>query len=97
MQSKHLIMGVWKFDPEIGKARLLSTARTWAQDPRYVQIYIRGIAEDQLGIGFAYLFDGSEKAMNDFFQTTKSQLDEAYGADLSGWDISSECELVKGF
>lgn len=99
MTEKSLILGLWKFHERVDNKDLLEVANEWAKDDKYTQLYIRRVSKDQLGIGFAYMSDGSREAYNKYFDQTTDWLKRKFGNDLVGWDIStaSDTELVKGF
>ena len=92
-----LIMGIWKFHERVGYKDLISLANEWAEDDKYVQLYIRKVSKDQLGIGFAYIGDGTKETYKVYFNDTSDKLKRMYGNDLVGWDISSDSTLIKGF
>ncbi len=98
MENKEtLILGLWKFHERVGEKDLLEVANEWAKDDNYVQIYIRQVSKDQLGIGFAHKNDGSREDYRRYFDATSDFLKRKFGNDLVGWDISSTSTLVKGF
>lgn len=97
MTDQNLTMGIWKFHERVGNKELLNLANDWAKDDNYVQLYIRKVSKDQLGIGFAYKSDGTKKAYDKYFDETSDMLKRNFGNDLVGWDIASSAQLVKGF
>lgn len=96
-QTKSLILGLWKFQDRVGEKDLLEVATEWANDENYVQLYIRQVSKDQLGIGFAYKYDGVKESQRKYFDETSDALKRKFGNDLAGWDIASTTTLVKGF
>ena len=92
-----LILGLWKFHERVGEKDLLEVANGWAEDENYLQLYIRKVSKDQLGIGFAYKGDGTKEVHDQYFNRTSDQLKRKFGNDLVGWDIASSSTLVKGF
>lgn len=97
MTEKELIMGLWKFDDRVGMDELIEVAKEWAKNDSYTHLYIRKASKDQLGIGFAYVSDGSKKAQDEYFDKTSDALKRKFGNGLVGWDIASRAELIKGF
>lgn len=95
--SKHLIMGLWKFHERVGEKDLIEVANEWALDEKYLELYVRQVSRDQLGIGFAYKSDGTKEAHQEYFNATSDKLKRKFGNDLVGWDIASTSTLVKGF
>lgn len=96
-KGTELIMGLWKFIDHVGEKDLIEVANEWAEDQNYKLLYIRKTSKDQLGIGFAYVSDGSKEAYNDYFDRTSDGLKRKFGNDLVGWDISSRATVIKGF
>ncbi|HLB51801.1 MAG TPA: hypothetical protein VJL30_02660 [Patescibacteria group bacterium] len=96
-KNKSIIMGIWKFQERVGEKDLIDLANEWAKDEKYLQLYIRKVSKDQLGIGFAYLGDGTKEVHDDYFNKTSDQLKRKFGNDLAGWDIASTSTLIKGF
>ena len=94
---KNLIMGLWKFHERVGEKDLREVADEWASDDKYTQLYIRKVSKDQLGIGFAYVGNGTKEAHDKYFDRTSDQLKRKFGNDLVGWDIASTSTLIKGF
>ena len=90
-------MGLWKFHERVGEKDLIEVANDWAKDERYLQVYIRKVSKDQMGIGFAYKSDGTKEAYDQYFDATTDYLKRKFGNDLVGWDISSISTLIKGF
>lgn len=96
-ENKSLIMGLWKFHERVGEKDLIEVAKEWAEDEKYLQLYIRKVSKDQNGIGFAYLSDGSREAHREYFDKYSDGLKRKFGNDFAGWDISSTSTLIKGF
>ena len=95
--TKSLIMGLWKFHERVGEKDLIEVANEWANDEKYVQLYIRKVSKDQNGIGFAYEVDSTKEAYNIYFDKTSDGLRRKFGNDLVGWDIANTTTLIKGF
>lgn len=96
-KTKSLIMGLWKFQERIGEKDLIEVATEWANDAKYVQLYIRKVSKDQLGIGFAYESDGTKETYEDYFDRTSDGLKRKFGNDFVGWDTTNTATLIKGF
>ena len=96
-KNNSLIIGLWKFHERVGEEQLVEVASEWAKDERQVQLYIRKVSKDQLGIGFSYESDGTQEAHREYFDATSDQLKRKFGNDLVGWDIASTSTLIKGF
>ena len=96
-KNDSLILGLWKFHERVGEKDLLEVANEWVSDEKYIQLYIRKVSKDQLGIGFAYMGDGTKEAHDEYFNKTSDQLKRKFGNDLVGWDIASTSTLIKGF
>ena len=95
--KKSLVIGLWKFHERVGEKDLIEVAEEWAKDENYIQLYIRKVSKDQLGIGFAYKHDGTKEGHQEYFDLTSDMLKRKFGNDLVGWDIASTSALVKGF
>lgn len=96
-KKSSLIMGIWKFHESVHTHDLEKLAQEWAEDEKYVQLYIRKVSKDQMGIGFAYEGDGTKEAHDEYFDSTSDLLKRKFGNDLVGWDIASTSTLIKGF
>lgn len=96
-EKRSLIMGLWKFHERVGNKDLLEVANEWSKDSNYVQLYIRQVGKDQLGIGFTYISDGTKEGSERFFLEVSDQLKRKFGNDYVGWDISTTDQLIKGF
>lgn len=94
--DKKVIIGLWKFRNTVGRKDLLEVARKWAEDDKYLQVYIRQTSKDQDGIGFVYAYDGAKSSYEEYFEKASDALKREFGNDLVGWDISSDAELIKG-
>ena len=97
MTEQTLIMGIWKFHERVGNKDLLKVANDWAKDDNYLQLYIRKVSKDQLGIGFAFKSDGTKEAHDKYFDQASDMLKRQFGNDLAGWDIASSSQPIKGF
>jgi len=95
--NKNLIVGLWKFQERVGEKDLIEVCNNWAKDENYVQLYIRKVSKDQLGIGFAYVGDGTKETHDEYMNNTSDQLKRKFGNDLVGWDVASTSTLIKGF
>ena len=95
--SKSLVMGLWKFHERVGEHDLIEVANEWSKDEKYINLYIRKVSKDQLGIGFAYAGEGTKESQDEYFDRTSDQLKRKFGNDMVGWDISSTSTLIKGF
>lgn len=99
MEEKKWIMGLWKFSQKIPTKDLGEIAQKWAaEDQNYLQLYIRQVSKDQMGIGFTYQLPVGEdtKLGHDrYFDATTDFLKRTFGNDLVGWDISSTAWVVK--
>ncbi len=92
-----LLMGIWKFRENVPQAELVKVAEKWAEDARYIQLYIRRVSKDQFGIGFTYqLEDQDIKAGHEeYFENFSDQLKRQFGNDLVGWDIANVSQVIK--
>jgi len=98
MQRKRWATGLWKFSDKVSTKELNDFAQQWVADENYLQLYIRKVSKDQMGIGFTYRLPESEddKAIYDeFFNDTTDKLKRAFGNDLVGWDVSSTTWIIK--
>jgi len=99
MEEKKWVMGLWKFSGKVSTKELNNVASKWAaEDPNYLQLYIRKVSKDQMGIGFTYQLakDVDTKAGHDeYFERTSDYLKRNFGNDLVGWDIASAVWVVK--
>ena len=99
MQEKKWATGLWKFSDKISTKDLGEIAEMWAkEDPNYIQIYIRRVSKDQMGIGFTYKLaedkDNSD-SYDEYFNKTTDFLKRKFGNDLAGWDLSSTTWVIK--
>lgn len=98
-QSKNLIMGLWKFSDKISKEELSEVANKWAaEDPNYLQLYIRKVSKDQNGIGFTYQIPEDKDgkiAQEEYLHTASDFLKRKFGNDLVGWDIATPVWVIK--
>lgn len=92
-------MGLWKFSSKIPKEDLVKFAEQWAaEDPNYLQLYVRKVSKDQNGIGFTYQIPegiDTQKAHDEYFDKTSDILKRNFGNDLAGWDIASTVMVIK--
>jgi len=98
-EEKNWIMGLWKFSHKISTKELEEIASQWsAEDKNYIQLYIRRVSKDQMGIGFTYQIpEGKDKkaAHDEYMDKTSDFLKRSFGNDLAGWDIASTVWLIK--
>lgn len=99
LQEKNWIMGMWKFSNKISTKELCEVASKWAtEDPNYLQLYIRKVSKDQMGIGFTYEVPGgtgSREEYDEYFNRTSDFLKRQFGNDLAGWDVASTVYIIK--
>ncbi len=99
MQEKNYVMGLWKFSDKISKEELGKVAEKWAaEDPNYLQLYLRKVSKNQMGIGFTYKLDDTKdgkKAHEEYFDKTSDFLKRSFGNDSAGWDMGSPVWIVK--
>jgi hypothetical protein len=99
MQEKNWAMGLWKFSSKVPKEDLIKFAEQWAaEDPKYLQLYVRKVSKDQNGIGFTYqLPEGvdTQTAHDEYFDKTSDILKRNFGNGLAGWDIASTVIVIK--
>lgn len=92
-------MGLWKFSDRISYKNLSDVASKWAaEDSNYLQLYLRKVSKDQIGIGFTYQIPegkDSKMAQDEYFDKTSDILKRNFGNDLVGWDIASPIQLIK--
>lgn len=92
-------MGLWKFNDKISTDKLEEIAKKWAaEDPNYLQLYIRKVAKDQRGIGFTYEIpkgEDPETAHAEYFERNSDYLKRCFGNGLVGWDISTTVYVIK--
>ena len=97
--QKNYITGMWKFSDRVPQDTLEEVAKKWAaEDPKYLQLYIRKCSKDQYGIGFTY--DNSDKEPEggqnkEYMDPVMDALKRQFGNDLVGWDISSPTWIIK--
>ncbi len=96
--QKNYTMGLWKFSDRISVEQLEEVAKKWAENSKYLQVYIRQCSKDQYGIGFTY--DNSDKTPGEgqnkeYMDPVMDALKRQFGNDLVGWDISSPVWLIK--
>lgn len=95
-QAVNLASGLWKFSSEVKLNDLVALATEWKNGPegqRYGRLYVRGVSQDGLGIGFEYEFEG--KNHKRYFYKTAHELTEKFGDNFVGYDISSPTYFVK--
>jgi hypothetical protein len=98
MKEENLYSGLWKFSDRVEIEQLAEVADEWAQDEKYLQLYIRKVSKDQNGIGFVYQAEnGTKEEYDAFFDRISDGLKRQFGNDLVGWDIASKTYTIKGF
>lgn len=99
MQEKNWVMGLWKFKEKISTKELGEIAEQWKkEDVNYLQLYLRKVSKDQMGIGFTYQLPetgDNKQACDEYVDRTTDQLKRRFGNDLAGWDFSSPVWIVK--
>lgn len=98
MQRKLWATGLWKFSDKVPTKDLNEFTQQWAEDENYLQLYIRKVSKDQMGIGFTYRLpeSGDDKKNYDaFFLSATDKLKRTFGNDLVGWDVSSTTWVIK--
>lgn len=100
---KMWLMGIWKFRDKVGLEELYGVAAEFARDVRYIEIYIRSVSKDQIGIGFTYdympenvfvLGAKAKQAKDDYFEETSDFLKRRFGNDFVGWDTASPVHVI---
>lgn len=93
--------GLWKFDDTINESDLLTIAKEWSEDDKFINLYIRKCSKDQNGIGFTYRYaeknGDSQEGFEVFTKSFKDQLYKKFGTGFVGWDLGSSTTFVKGF
>lgn len=97
MEKKNYITGLWKFRDTVPMEELTKVAQEWAQDERYLQLYIRQCSKDQYGIGFMYQYndDDTHAARHEYGERTSDILKRKFGNDLAGWDYANPTWIIK--
>ena len=92
-------MGLWKFSDKISTEQLEEVAKKWAaEDPKYLQLYVRKCSKDQFGIGFTYDIsdlESKERQNAQYMNPVSDSLKRQFGNDLVGWDVASPIWIVK--
>jgi len=92
------IMGLWKFGSKVSIEQLKEVAKKWAEDPKYLQLYVRKCSKDQYGIGFTYDYthqEPTEGQNKEFMDPIMDSLKRQFGNDLVGWDVASPVWIIK--
>jgi len=93
------ITGLWKFSSKVPVEQLEEVAKKWAaEDPKYLQLYVRKCSKDQYGIGFMYDYthqESSEGQNKEYMDPLMDSLKRQFGNDLVGWDVSSPTWIIK--
>ncbi len=98
MKEHNWIMGLWKFRDCISLEQLSELAQRWAEDARYLQLYIRRASKDQRAIGFTYEIqpgEDVESVQRSYFERTSEALRRSFGNDLTGWDLAATVVVIK--
>ncbi len=97
--QKNYITGMWKFSDRVPLEKLEEVANKWAaEDPKYLQLYIRKCSKDQNAIGFMYDFthqEPTEGQNQKYMDPVMDSLKKQFGNDLAGWDIGSPTQIIK--
>ena len=86
--SVNYITGMWKFSDKVPQEQLVEVAKKWAEDPKYLQLYVRKCSKDQYAIGFMYDFtheEPSEGQNKKYMDPVMDSLKREFGNDLVGW------------
>ncbi len=93
------IMGLWKFSDKVPPEQLVEVAKKWAaEDPNYLQLYVRKTSKDQYGIGFTYQLSNKDSAKGqneEYMDPVSDSLKRQFGNSLVGWDIASPVWIIK--
>lgn len=101
--AQPIVSGMWKFADSVPIERLIALGRAWsmgAHGDHYSDIHIRQCSKSQHGIGFKYKLDldGSEEDWERkylrFFHRMKDQLEQTFGKDFVGWDVTSSTHII---
>jgi len=101
--AQPIVSGMWKFADTVPLERLIALGRGWgmgANGDHYLDIHIRQCSKNQHGIGFKYRLDldGSEgdwkRQHQRFFHRMKEQLENDFGKDFVGWDVTSSTHII---
>ncbi|MBI2065329.1 MAG: hypothetical protein HYT62_04765 [Candidatus Yanofskybacteria bacterium] len=91
-------MGLWKFSDRVTIEQLIELAKKAADNPKYLQVYIRKCSKDQYGIGFTYDYsdrEPTEGQNKEYMDPVMDSLKKQFGNDLVGWDIASPTWIIK--
>ena len=91
-------MGLWKFSDRVSKEQLQEVAEKWAEDPKYLQLYVRKTSTNQNGIGFTYDYShqkSTEGQNKEYMDPVMDALKRQFGNDLVGWDVASPVQVIK--
>ena len=90
---------MWKFSSKVPIEQLEEVAKKWtAEDPKYLQLYIRRCSKDQYAIGFMYDYtrqEPSERQNKEQMDPVMDSLKKQFGNDLVGWDTASPTWIIK--
>lgn len=97
MQKVNQFRGYWKFKMDrVTLEELEQVAKEFAQDPRYLSVYIREVSKNQLGIGYIYdPEDSSQAGFDAYHDKTSDMLLKKFGNGLAGWDYSGWYYSIK--
>lgn len=97
--EKNYITGLWKFSDKVSVEQLQEVAKKWAaEDPKYLQLYIRKCSKNQYGIGFMYDYSNQEQTEGqnaEYMDPVMDSLKRQFGNDLVGWDIAAPTWIIK--
>jgi len=97
--SINYITCMCKFSDKVPQEQLVEVAKQWAEDPKYLQLYVRKCSKDQqYTIGFMYDFsheEPNEGQNKRFMDPVMNILKRQFGNDLVGWDVASPTWIIK--
>lgn len=96
MQTINHFHGYWRFSDQVSLDEITALGSEFAQNPRYLSIYVRGSGKGERILGFIYNphdfnidVSESEKAeITPFTDETTDLLKKRFGNGLVGWSIS---------
>ncbi|HZZ99446.1 MAG TPA: hypothetical protein VFK07_01920 [Candidatus Paceibacterota bacterium] len=76
---------------------MIEVAKKWAEDPKYLQLYIRKCSKDQHGIGFMYEYSHPpvQGQHAEYMDPVSDALKRQFGNNLVGWDVGSPTWVIK--
>jgi hypothetical protein len=100
MIEKKWIMGLWKFTQDVSITLLSDLAQEWSrEDQRYLQLYIRKVSNDQIGIGFTYelpCVKAAQEEYRDYKEQVRDRLTKRFGDEFVGYDIACPVWSLQG-